>query len=93
MDGDQTIDKMLDAVMSGKDPSKVIDEATVTRNMTKGIANAFSKISPKLVCRGCDYQVPSYTGRYPTACPDCGPDYLATKEVARYRPHAGQNNA
>lgn len=40
--------------------------------ITKGMANAMARNGSKLTCSDCGLAVPSYTGRYPNACPDCG---------------------
>jgi hypothetical protein len=64
VDGTQVINKMLDSVLSGKKPDKVIDEA-----LTKGMKNAIK--GPKLKCKECNLPVPKYKGRYPGKCPDC----------------------
>jgi hypothetical protein len=67
VDGYQVTQLMIDAVVDGKHPSDVLDEA-----LTNGMKNVFSKMKVKSVCPQCELHVPKYPGRYPKNCPSCG---------------------
>lgn len=56
---------------------KLINEA-----ITRGMRNAYLRMSPKFVCEKCSLSIPRYPGRYNKYCPECkGP----LKEVAAKR--------
>lgn len=74
VDGTQVIHRMMDTLLSGVSPKKVIDEA-----LTNGMKNAL-RVGAKFVCSECGLSVPKYAGRYPGKCPECGGD-LAAPEV------------
>jgi len=67
VDGYQVIQSMLDSVIGGNHPSDVLDEA-----LTNGIKNAFKKMKVKKTCPNCGFHLPSYPGKYPNKCPECG---------------------
>jgi len=67
LEGDSVTQKMLDAIVAGDHPAKVIDEA-----MTNGMRNAMTKNSSGRSCPECGLHLPKYSGSYPKKCPECG---------------------
>lgn len=74
VDGYQDVVSMLDAVRSGLKPSDVLNEA-----LTKGMKNFLAKNRPKYTCDSCGLNVPTYSGRYPASCPECGGSLNSSK--------------
>ena len=74
VDGTQIVHRMMDTVIAGTSPEKVIDEA-----LTKGMKNAMRK-GAKLQCKDCGQAVPKYKGRYPGKCPECKGELAPTED-------------
>ena len=69
IDGTQVVHQMMDTVLAGASPEKVIDEA-----LTPGIKRAMAN-GAKYQCRECGQPIPRYVGRYPGKCPECRGEY------------------
>lgn len=75
LDGERSINLMVDAVVSGKQPAEVLDEAGRRKmQITHGMARHFSRGKAKYFCSNCALTIPVYPGAYPSSCPTCGGD-------------------
>jgi hypothetical protein len=66
------LDRMIDSVIEGIEPDKLIQE------VTRGMINAVGRGKPKYHCIDCELKVPVYPGRYPKNCPICNGNLEST---------------
>lgn len=56
----------------------------VVEAMSKGMIRAYSKkikeVDVHYTCKSCDTNIPKYSGKYPTKCPNCGESLKVMKE-------------
>jgi len=76
VDGQQLVARMLDNVLAGEHPSKVVEDILEARrklcNVTPGMARHAGAGRIKYRCKACGLTIPVYPGGYPNSCPQCG---------------------